>query len=46
MKLGAHMPDDDRRKPIDDEVFRRKVKVATSKNRSNLLYFFRFRTIS
>jgi hypothetical protein len=32
MKLGTHMPDGERRKPIDIEVCRTKVKVTTSKN--------------
>ena len=40
MKLGAHMPDDERRKPIDIEVCRTKVKVTTSKNRTKIRYFF------
>ena len=31
MKLGTHMPDGERRKPIDIEVCRSKVKVTTSK---------------
>jgi hypothetical protein len=31
MKLGTHMPDGERRKPIDIEVCRTKVKVTTSK---------------
>ena len=30
MKLGTHMPDGERRKPIDIEVCRTKVKVTTS----------------
>jgi hypothetical protein len=30
------MPDDERRKPIDIEVCRTKVKVTTSKNRTNI----------
>ena len=30
MKLGTHMPDGQRRKPIDIEVCRTKVKVTTS----------------
>jgi hypothetical protein len=30
MKLGTHMPGDERRKPIDKEVCRTKVKVTTS----------------
>ena len=33
MNLGTHMPDGERRKPIDIEVCRSKVKVTTSKNR-------------
>jgi hypothetical protein len=45
MKLGTHVPDGKRRKPID-EVCRTKVKVTTSKNRTKVRYFFRFRTIS
>jgi hypothetical protein len=32
MKLGTHMPDGERRKPIDIEVCRTKVKVTTSKH--------------
>jgi hypothetical protein len=35
MKLGIHMPDGERRKLIDIEVCRTKVKVTTSKNRTN-----------
>ena len=31
MKLGTHMLDGERRKPIDIEVCRTKVKVITSK---------------
>jgi hypothetical protein len=46
MKLGTHMPDGERRKPIDIEVFWTKVKVATSKNRTKIIYFFCFRMIS
>jgi hypothetical protein len=30
MKLGTHMPDDERRKTVDIEVCRSKVKVTTS----------------
>ena len=30
MKLGTHMPDDERREPIDIEVCRSKVKVTLS----------------
>ena len=40
MKLGTHMPDSERRKPIDIEVYRTKVKVTTSKNRTKIRYFF------
>jgi hypothetical protein len=32
----THMPDGDRSKPIDIEVCRTKVKVTTSKNRTNI----------
>jgi hypothetical protein len=32
MKLGTHMPDGERRKPIDIEICRTKVKVTTSEN--------------
>ena len=39
MKLGRHMPDVERRKPIDIEVCMTKVKVTTSKNRANIRYF-------
>ena len=46
MNLGTHMPDGERRKPIDIEVCRSKVKVTTSKNRTKIWYFFCFRTIS
>jgi hypothetical protein len=42
MKLGAHMPDGERRKPIDNEVCRTKVKVTTSKNRTKIRYLFSF----
>ena len=34
MNLDTHMPDGERRKPI--EVCRSKVKVTTSKNRKNI----------
>jgi hypothetical protein len=34
MKLGTHVPDGERRKPIDNEVCRTKLKVTTSKNRT------------
>ena len=37
MKLRTHMPDGERRKPIDIEVSRTKVKVTTSKNRTKIL---------
>ena len=40
MKLGTHMPDGERRKPIDIEVCRTKVKVTTSKNRKKIDTFF------
>jgi hypothetical protein len=46
MKLGTHMPDGQRRKRVDNEICRTKVKVTISKNRTNILYFFRFRMIS
>jgi hypothetical protein len=46
MKLGTHMPDSERKKPIDIEVCRTKVKVTTSKNRTKNRYFFGFRMIS
>jgi hypothetical protein len=46
MKLGTHMPDSEKRKPIAIEVCRTKVKVTTSKNRTKIRYFFCFRTIS
>ena len=46
MKLGTHMADGERRKPIDIEDRRTKVKVTTSKNRTKSGYFFRFRIIS
>jgi hypothetical protein len=46
MKLGTHMPEGERRKPIDNDVCRTKVKVTTSKNRTNMLYFSRFHMIS
>jgi hypothetical protein len=36
MKLGIHMPGGERRKPIDNEVCRTKVKVTTSKNRTKI----------
>jgi hypothetical protein len=39
MKLGTHMPDGERRKPIDIEACRTKVKVATSSNRTKIRYF-------
>jgi hypothetical protein len=46
MKLGTHMPGGERRKPIDKEDRRTKVKVTTSKNITKILYFFHFCTIS
>jgi uncharacterized FAD-dependent dehydrogenase len=39
MKLGTHMPDGERRKPIDINVCWTKVKVTTSKNRTKIRYF-------
>ena len=36
MKLGTHMPVGERRKLIDNEVCRTKVKVTTSKNRTKI----------
>ena len=36
MKLGTHMPDGERRTPIDIEVCRTKVKVTTFKNRTKI----------
>jgi hypothetical protein len=36
MKLGTHMPDGERRKLIDNDVSRIKVKVTTSKNRTKI----------
>jgi hypothetical protein len=46
MKLGTHVPDGERRKLIDNEVCRTKVKVTTSKNITKILYSFHFCTIS
>jgi hypothetical protein len=46
MKLGTHMPDSEKKKPIAIEVCRTKVKVTTSKIRTKIRYFFCFRTIS
>jgi len=46
MNLGTPMSDGERRKPIDSGVFRTKVKVTTSKNRTKIRYLFCFRTIS
>jgi hypothetical protein len=40
MNLGTHMPDGERRKPIDIEVCRSKVKVTTSKNRTPKIMSF------
>jgi hypothetical protein len=42
MKLGTHMPDGERRKPIDIEVCKTKVKVTTTKNRTKIRYVFLF----
>ena len=36
MKLGTHMPGGERRKSIDIEDRRTKIKVATSKNRTKI----------
>jgi hypothetical protein len=36
MKLGKHMPGGERRKPIDIEDRRTKVKVTTSQNRRTI----------
>jgi hypothetical protein len=36
MKLGTHMPGGKRRKPIDIEDRRTKVKVKTSENRTKI----------
>jgi hypothetical protein len=36
MNLGTHMPDGERRKPIDIEVYRLKVELTTSKNRTKI----------
>jgi hypothetical protein len=36
MKLGTHMPGGERRKSIDIEDHRTKVKVTTSKNRTKI----------
>ena len=40
MKLGTHMPGGERRKSIDIEDRRTKVKVTTSKNRKKIDTFF------
>jgi hypothetical protein len=40
MKLGTHMPGGERRKPINIEDHRTKVKVTTSKNRVKFFYTF------
>jgi hypothetical protein len=36
MKLGTHMPGGERRKPIDIEDRRTKVKVTTSESRTQI----------
>jgi hypothetical protein len=36
MKLGTHTPGCERRKPIDIEDHKKKVKVTTSKNRTKI----------
>jgi hypothetical protein len=46
MNLGTHMSAGDRRKPVDIEICRSKVKVTTSKNRTKIRNFLCFRTIS
>ena len=46
MNLGTHMPGGERRKPIDNEVCRTKVKVTTSKNKTKIRCLFCFHTIS
>ena len=46
MQLGTHMPGVERRKLIDIEDRRTKVKVTTSKNRTKIRYFFGFHPIS
>ena len=46
IKLGTHMPGGERRRPIDIEDCRTKVKVTTYKNRTKIKYLFCFRTIS
>ena len=38
MKLGTHMPDGERRKPIDIEVCRTKVKITTSENTTTFFH--------
>ena len=40
MKLGTHVPYGERRKPVDNEVCRTKVKVTISKNRKKIDTFF------
>jgi hypothetical protein len=42
MNLGTHIPDGERRKPIDIEVCMSKVKVTTSKNREKKMILFLF----
>jgi len=42
MKLGTHMPGGERRKPVDIEDRRTKVKVTTSKNITKFDTFFSF----
>ena len=42
IKLGTHMPGGERRKPIDIEDRRTKVKVTTSKNREKKKILFSF----
>ena len=40
MKLSTHIHDGERRKPIDNDVCRTKVKVTNSKNRTIFHTFF------
>jgi hypothetical protein len=46
MNLGTHMPDGERRKPVDIDVCRTNVKVKLLKIEKKLILCFRFRTIS
>jgi hypothetical protein len=40
MNIGTHMPDGERRKHVDIEVCRSKVKITTSKNRIKIMLLF------